>query len=71
MRETGEITAEISTAEIAPEWLTYAEAQKYASLSRTTLWSLGNERLIEVARIGRAVRISRKSLDEFMRKNLV
>jgi excisionase family DNA binding protein len=51
------------------EWLTYRRAQEYTSLSRTTLWGLVSSGEIEAARVGKAVRISRQSLDQFMRRN--
>jgi excisionase family DNA binding protein len=51
------------------EWLTYRRAQEYTSLSRTTLWGLISSGAIEAAHVGRAVRISRRSLDEYMHRN--
>jgi len=52
---------------VAKEWFSYAEAQRYAGLGRTTLWQLAvKEGRIKYARVGRAVRINRRSLDEFM-----
>jgi excisionase family DNA binding protein len=51
------------------EWLTYRRAQEYTSLSRTVLWQLINAGEIQAARVGRAVRINRESLDEFMRRH--
>ena len=51
---------------ITPAWLTYKQAQAYSNLSRTTLWQLTNRRVIRAAHIGRAVRINRDSLEEFM-----
>jgi excisionase family DNA binding protein len=56
-------------AEITPEWVTYKQAEELSGLSRTTLWKLVSASEIEAARVGRAVRISRKSLDQFMRRN--
>lgn len=53
--------------EIKPEWITYEEAQRLTSLGRTTLWRIcasGSE--VKTARIGRAVRIHRRSLEEYM-----
>lgn len=49
------------------EWLTYADAQTVSGLGRTTLWQLVKAGDIRAARVGRAVRISRQSLGEFMR----
>jgi excisionase family DNA binding protein len=48
------------------EWLTYAQAQTVSGLGRTTLWKLVGSGEIKAARVGRAVRISRRSLEEFM-----
>jgi excisionase family DNA binding protein len=52
--------------DITPAWLNYKQAEAYSSLSRTTLWQLINARKIKAARIGRAVRIERDSLQAFM-----
>ena len=48
------------------EWLTYAQAQTVSGLGRTTLWKLLSSGEIKAARVGRAVRISRRSLEAFM-----
>lgn len=53
--------------ELQREWLTYAEAQTVSGLGRTTLWRLVSAGDVRAARVGRAVRISRQSLGEFMR----
>ena len=55
---------------ITPAWLDYRQAEAYSSLSRTTLWELINRREIKAARVGRAVRIQRDSLDEFMERSI-
>jgi excisionase family DNA binding protein len=47
-------------------WLSYPEAQKLTSLGRTTLWTLVSSGEIKAARVGRAVRISRRSLEQYM-----
>ena len=52
--------------ELQREWLTYAEAQAVSGLGRTTLWKLLNSDEIKAARVGRAVRINRRSLDEYL-----
>ena len=54
---------------ITPAWLSYKQAETYANLSRTTLWQLINARKIKAARIGRAVRIERDSLQAFMEQS--
>jgi excisionase family DNA binding protein len=54
---------------IAPAWLNYKQSEAYSGLSRTTLWQLINTRKIKAARIGRAVRIERDSLQAFLEKS--
>jgi excisionase family DNA binding protein len=54
---------------IAPAWLNYKQAEAYANLSRTTLWQLINALKIKAARVGRAVRIERTSLQRFMEQS--
>ncbi len=53
------------------EWLTYKRAEEIFGLSRTTLWKLINASDIEAAQVGRAVRISRESLDRFMKERAI
>jgi excisionase family DNA binding protein len=50
-------------------WISYSNAQTYAGLGRTKLWQLVSTGEVEAAKIGRAVRISRLSLDEYMKRN--
>jgi excisionase family DNA binding protein len=52
--------------EIEPTWITYEEAQRLTSLGRTTLWRICSSGEIKTARIGRAVRINRQSLEAYM-----
>ena len=54
---------------ITPAWLNYKQAETYSNLSRTTLWQLIDARKIRAARIGRAVRIERDSLQSFMEQS--
>jgi excisionase family DNA binding protein len=51
------------------EWLTYAEAGQMVGLSRVTLWKLVTADEVEAARIGRAVRINRESLTDYMKRS--
>jgi excisionase family DNA binding protein len=57
--------------ELQREWLTYAEAQAVSGLSRTTIWSLVKSGDVEAARIGRALRINRESLNKYMKRSVV
>lgn len=50
-------------------WLTYKQAQGYANIGRTKMTELVNTGEVKAARVGRAVRISRASLDEFMERS--
>ena len=52
--------------EVTREWETYRQAEELSGLSRTTLWKLLNAGEIKAARIGRAVRINRHSLDGYL-----
>jgi excisionase family DNA binding protein len=54
--------------ELQREWLTYAEAQTVSGLGRTTLWKLLNSGEIKAARVGRAVRLNRRSLEEYLER---
>ncbi len=54
--------------EIEPSWITYEEAQRLTSLGRTTLWRICSSGEVKTARIGRAVRINRKSLEDYMER---
>jgi len=51
---------------ITPEWITYEEAKRLTSLGRTTLWKICSSGDVKTARLGRAIRISRRSLLEYM-----
>ncbi len=54
---------------ITPAWLNYKQAEAYSNLSRTTLWQLTKARKIKAARVGRAVRIERDSLQAFLEQS--
>jgi excisionase family DNA binding protein len=55
-------------AEITREWVTYKQSEQISGLSRTTLWKLLSSGEIKAARVGRAVRINRQSLDEYLKQ---
>ena len=48
------------------EYVTYRQAEDLSGLSRTTLWRLLRSGEIKAARIGRAVRINRRSLEGYL-----
>ena len=52
--------------EVTREWVTYKQAEELSGLSRTTLWKLLSAGEIKAARVGRAVLINRRSLDEYL-----
>jgi excisionase family DNA binding protein len=52
--------------QVQAEWLRYPEAEKYSGLGRSTLWKLVKDDHIRAAKVGKALRISRHSLDEYM-----
>ena len=50
-------------AEVTREWVTYKQAEEVSGLSN--YWALGE---IKAARVGRAVRINRQSLDTYLKQ---
>lgn len=54
--------------EIRPEWITYDEAQRLTSLGRTTLWRLVKSGSVKSVSIGRAVRLNRRSLEDYFER---
>jgi excisionase family DNA binding protein len=56
----------MATATEEAAWLSYPEAQRFSGLGRTKLWQLISTGDVKAAKVGRAVRISRRSLDEYM-----
>ena len=55
-------------AQVTREWVTYKQAEELSGLWRTTLWKLLSAGEIKAARVGRAVRINRRSLDEYLER---
>jgi excisionase family DNA binding protein len=47
-------------------WITYEAAKQVSGLGRTKLWRLISSGEVKAAKIGRAVRISRQSLEQYM-----
>jgi excisionase family DNA binding protein len=50
-------------------WLSYRSASAYANLGRTKLTDLVTSGQIPAAKVGKAVRISKVGLDEYMQRN--
>ena len=53
-------------AAVGKERLTYAEAQEYAGIGRTKLWEFVSSGNVPAAKVGKAVRISRRGLHEYL-----
>jgi excisionase family DNA binding protein len=49
-----------------PEWVDYPTAERFSSLSHTTIWRYVASGELKAARVGRSVRIHLPSLREFM-----
>jgi excisionase family DNA binding protein len=54
--------------QVQPEWLRYQEAERYSGLGRSTLFKLVRSGEVQAAKVGKAVRLSRRSLDEYMER---
>jgi excisionase family DNA binding protein len=50
------------------EWVSYPEAERYSSLSHTTLWRYVTSGELKAARVGRSVRIHLPTLRDFMER---
>jgi excisionase family DNA binding protein len=59
----------MTTVDDEAAWISYSDAQRYSGLGRTKLWELVSAGEVEAAKIGRAVRISRESLEAYMRRH--
>ena len=57
--------------QVRPEWLRYSEAERYSGLGRSTLWKLVKDDHIRAAKVGKAVRLSRRSIDEYMEEQSI
>jgi excisionase family DNA binding protein len=56
------------TIPVNREWLSYKEAAQLSGLSRTTLWKLVSAHEVKAARVGRAIRINRRSLNGYLER---
>jgi excisionase family DNA binding protein len=55
------------TVPVQREWVSVREAMEITGLSRTTLWSIYSAGGVRTAKIGKTVRINRRSLDEYLK----
>jgi excisionase family DNA binding protein len=69
MATIGEQEASMTTATEEAAWLSYPEAQRFSGLGRTKLWELISRGDVKAAKVGRAVRINRSSLDQYMERS--
>jgi excisionase family DNA binding protein len=54
--------------EMEATWITYPQAQRITSLGRTTLWRIVKSGEVRSVSIGRAVRIDRRSLENYLER---
>lgn len=59
----------MATAVEEAAWMSYPEAQRFSGLGRTKLWELVSSGEVQAAKVGRAVRINRRSLNEYMERS--
>jgi excisionase family DNA binding protein len=69
MKNDGEPERRMTTAVEDAAWISYSQAQRYSGLGRTKLWEIISTGEVEAAKVGRAVRINRNSLEEYMRRH--
>jgi excisionase family DNA binding protein len=60
---------DMATAVEEAAWMSYPEAQRFSGLGRTKLWELVSSGEVQAAKVGRAVRINRRSLNEYMERS--
>ncbi len=61
-------TTEQENKSVEALWLSYPEAQKLTGLGKTKLWEIVSSGEIRAAHVGRAVRISRRALEDYMER---
>lgn len=57
------------TATVEKSWLSPSDVHLYAGIGKTKLWELLTKSELEGAKVGRSVRVSRRSIDEYMERN--
>lgn len=74
--ERSQVTTTDQSAEVRyplepVRYATYSDVERLYGLSRTTTWRAIRNGHVEAVRVGRSVRISRASLDEFMKERTI
>jgi excisionase family DNA binding protein len=64
--ETGKITSDTTSENSSPEIMTVDQMSKYLQISRPTAYELIHQKKFPTFRIGNAVRISKKLLDQWI-----
>lgn len=59
----------MSDGAVRSEWVTYSQAREITNLGRTTLSQLVSRGEVKAVRVGRAVRLNRASLDDYLERN--
>jgi excisionase family DNA binding protein len=54
---------------VSAQWLSYKDAEQLVGLGRITLWQLVASGEVRAAKVGRAVRINRRSLVAYLERN--
>ena len=57
--------------QVALQWLRISAAETYSGLGRSTLTRLISTGELKAAKVGRSIRISRTSIDEYMEQQVV
>ena len=50
------------------EWISYREATELTGLSRGTIWKIIGAGQVRAAKVGKAVRINRRSLEQYLQE---
>jgi excisionase family DNA binding protein len=61
----------METTDVRPEFLSYEQGRQLTGLSRQAIWRAIRSGEIEAFRVGRKVKISRTSLEEYIRRDPV
>jgi excisionase family DNA binding protein len=51
---------------VGREWISYREATELTGLSRGTVWKIIGTGQVRAAKVGKAVRINRRSLEQYL-----